>query len=239
MTEEEIRRAAKEINWYHPLQLTPGFNTRPGRVRKYRRRLGHMAIPADLTGWSVLDIGAYDGFFSFECERRGADVVAADSFAWDTFGTRAFDFAREVLASKVRSLHLDVDNFNPDDVGQFDLVLLPGVFYHLRNPFLALERLRRITRRTLIIDTHCMVPAFHERYPIIGFFPGDGKGVPFYSRQICAIATLECLRRMITEARFPRQEVRYVSPWKILTKLQSLLSGWPHWCRCVIHAHSA
>ena len=45
--------------------------------RRFDRRLRLLKIPDDLTGWTVLDIGAWHGFFSFECERRGADRVLA------------------------------------------------------------------------------------------------------------------------------------------------------------------
>ena len=54
--------------------------------RRFNRRLDLLQIPEDLTGWTVLDIGAWHGFFSFECERRGADrVLAVDSFSLDRF----------------------------------------------------------------------------------------------------------------------------------------------------------
>ena len=47
-------------------------------------KLKRVQLPADLSGQSVLDIGAWDGFFSFESERRGANrVLAVDSFCWN------------------------------------------------------------------------------------------------------------------------------------------------------------
>ena len=95
-------------------------------------------------GLSVLDIGAWDGFFSFECERRGASrVVAADYFSWhgSGWGTKAgFTLARDVLGSKVEDVDIDVMDLTPERVGTFDLVLFLGVLYHLRHPLLALER---------------------------------------------------------------------------------------------------
>ena len=51
--------------------------------RRFERRLRLLQIPDDLTGWTVLDLGAWHGYFSFECERRGADrVLAVDNYAW-------------------------------------------------------------------------------------------------------------------------------------------------------------
>ena len=50
-------------------------------------RLARLDLPLSLAGESVLDIGAWDGFFSFEAERRGASrVVAADYYSWHGTG---------------------------------------------------------------------------------------------------------------------------------------------------------
>ena len=89
-----------------------------GRTRRrFDRRLRLLGIPDDLTGWSVLDIGAWHGFFSFECERRGADrVLAVDSYAWDRFGMDEFLAARERLGSSVEHRRADVHDLDPDDL---------------------------------------------------------------------------------------------------------------------------
>ena len=91
-----------------------------GRTRRrFARRLRLLGIPDDLTGWSVLDVGAWHGFFSFECERRGADrVLAVDSFAWDRFGMDEFLAARERLGSSVEHRRADVHELDPDEIGQ-------------------------------------------------------------------------------------------------------------------------
>src|SRR5207247_1148279 len=83
--------------------------------------------------------GAWDGFYSFECERRGADeVVATDSFAWsaENWSSKAgFELAREALGSSVRAIEVDVMDLSPGVVGgTYDLVLFLGVLYHLRYP---------------------------------------------------------------------------------------------------------
>ncbi len=59
-------------------------------------------------------------------------------------------------------------------------MLFLGVFYHLRSPISVLERIRGVTAGTLICETHALVPAFHENYPLVSFFPGDGleAGLP-------------------------------------------------------------
>ncbi|MBV8140137.1 MAG: DUF1698 domain-containing protein [Deltaproteobacteria bacterium] len=79
----EILRECPE--WYHSIELAPGVVT-PGRapLAEWQRKFEALRLP-DLHGKSVLDIGAYDGFFSFECEKRGASrVVALDHYVWYT-----------------------------------------------------------------------------------------------------------------------------------------------------------
>ena len=118
--------------------------------RRFERRLNLLQIPEDLTGYTVLDIGAWHGFFSFECERRGADrVVAIDRFAWDKFGMKEFLNAKDSLGSNVEYHHADVHELDADTLGTFDLVLFLGVFYHHRNPLQALENIRSITKQKL------------------------------------------------------------------------------------------
>src|SRR6266568_9564153 len=96
--------------------------TRPPRVhRRFRRRLRLLRIPADLTGKTVLDIGAYDGFFSFEAERRGAArVVAADKFCWGIPGGmcdgRGFQIAHWARGSKVERRVIAVEDISPESV---------------------------------------------------------------------------------------------------------------------------
>ena len=90
-----------EIDWFHSIQLRPGLKTRGSDDTA--RRVDILQLPDDLTGKTVLDVGAWDGFFSFEAERRGAErVVALDSHAWtlrDGRGKAGFDLARDALGS--------------------------------------------------------------------------------------------------------------------------------------------
>jgi tRNA (mo5U34)-methyltransferase len=127
-----------------------------------------------LDGLTVLDVGAWDGFFSFECERRGAArVVATDWYSWHGPGwgsKAAFLLAREVLGSRVEDIDLDVMDLSPTRVGEFDLVLFLGVLYHLRNPFLALEKVASVTRSSLIVET--VVDLLGMKRPAMAFYAG-------------------------------------------------------------------
>src|SRR5438132_9715216 len=160
------------ITWFHRIDLGGGTVT-PG-VEDTPAKLPTFGIPEHLDGLSVLDIGAWDGFFSFEAERRGARrVLATDHFCWGGggWGTKAgFDLARRVLRSKVQDKRIDVLDISPQTVGVFDLVLFVSVLYHMRHPLLALEKMASVTRKLLIIETH--VDMLDCPRPAMAFYPG-------------------------------------------------------------------
>jgi len=208
----------------------------PRVQRRFRRRLRLMRIPENLRGWSVLDIGAWHGFFSFECERRGADrVLAIDSYAWDRFGMEGFLDARARFGSKVEYRRLDVHALDVNDVGQFDLVLCLGLVYHLSNPLRAFERIARVTQRLLICETHVLLPFVHERYPLIPFFPGDEQATQA-RYELCAMPTLECLKQMLQFVGFGDVEVVYSPSFRYWKKLLALVTNRPQSGRGIVHA---
>ena len=168
----DLQSRVSAIRWYHTIDLGGGVVTRG--VDDSPMRLARARLPESLRGLTVLDIGAWDGFFSFECERRGAArVVAADHFSWhgSGWGTKAgFLLAREALGSRVEDIDIDVMDLTPERVGTFDVVLFLGVLYHLRHPFLALERVSSLTRDRLILETVVDLVGF--RRPAMAFYPG-------------------------------------------------------------------
>ena len=169
----DLRAEAGRVNWFHSIELAPGLVT-PGRADT-RQQVPRLHLP-DLTGKSVLDVGAWDGFFSFEAERRGAArVVALDTFSWQArgegTGKAGFELARRALGSSVEDVEVEVMDISPETVGgTFDVVLFLGVLYHLRHPFAAIERLRSVTNELLILETH--VDLVGSRRPAMAFYPG-------------------------------------------------------------------
>jgi tRNA (mo5U34)-methyltransferase len=173
MTGETLRAAVAELPWFHRMDLGGGVVT-PGVV-DVARQLPLLHLPARLDGQTVLDIGAWDGFYSFECERRGAArVLATDSYCWKGAGwgdKRAFELARRALGSRVEDRDVDVLDLSPERVGRFDLVLFLGVLYHLPNPLLGLERAASVTAGRLIVETH--VDLLDVPHPAMRFYPGS------------------------------------------------------------------
>lgn len=139
-----------------------------------------IVMPRNLAGLTVLDVGASDGFFSFEAERRGASrVVATDVWSGtDGWHTKdAFDFARGVLQSNVESVQISVYDLSREEIGSFDVVLFLGVLYHLRYPLLALENIFQVTKDLLIMETH--VDMQWTRRPAMAFYPAlEASGDP-------------------------------------------------------------
>jgi tRNA (mo5U34)-methyltransferase len=158
LNQTQLREAVDSTRWYHTIDLGHGIVTKG--VDDTPARLETLALPPSFAGLSVLDIGAWDGFFSFEAERRGAArVVAADYYAWhgQGWGTgkgkAGFDLARTALGSKVEDVSVDVLDLSPERIGTFDVVLCFGVLYHLPNPLLGLERVASVTGDLLILET--------------------------------------------------------------------------------------
>lgn len=143
MRPEEVRaEIGKVARWRHRIQVAPGITT-PGSQDSHKL-LSLLALPDDLSGKRVLDVGASDGFYSFACEARGADdVVAIDIRPAERSG---FAVARKLLNSSVEYRRFDVYDVLPETLGYFDVVLFLGVLYHLRHPMLGLDRLAAVCR---------------------------------------------------------------------------------------------
>jgi tRNA (mo5U34)-methyltransferase len=171
MPSDDLRARVNDVRWYHTIDLGDGLVTPGADDTPYR--LARLDLPASLAGRSVLDIGAWDGFFSFEAERRGASrVVATDSYSWHGpgWGSKAgFELARRILGSRVEDQDVDVMDLSPERIGTFDVVLLLGVLYHLPHPLLALERVASVTRGLLILETVVDLVGFGR--PAAAFYP--------------------------------------------------------------------
>ena len=146
------QRIAQIPFWHQQIDLGNGVTT-PG-AQNTNRLLEQICLPEDLSGLSVLDLGARDGFFSFECEKRGASrVVALDYVPGDQTG---FQLCKEILDSDVEFVNDSVYSIDKSVLGSFDVVLFLGLVYHLRHPVLAIDRIYDVLNLggRMFLETH-------------------------------------------------------------------------------------
>jgi len=234
--ELRARVEALKANFHSPLDFGDGLVTRPWHVqRRFRRRLRLLQVPDDLSGKRVLDIGAWDGYFSFEFERRGASVLAVDTYAWDHGGLECFLLAREHFKSRVEYRRMDVHDLDPQAIGRFDLVFCAGVLYHMRHPLIGLERIRTVTAGRLILETHALLPALHEWVPLITLFPGDEEATRFRWHH-GGYPTRAWVLDALAAAGFARAQVVYSPSFRWVKKLTALITNRPQSGRLIVHA---
>jgi tRNA (mo5U34)-methyltransferase len=147
-----IRARVAELGpWFHNMELG-GVTTAPehmlGDYPRCKWRQFAEAVPADLRGMTVLDIGCNAGFYAIEMKRRGADrVLGIDS-------DPAY-LAQAHFAAEISGVELELQQMSVYEVGRlkekFDLVLFMGVLYHLRHPLLALDLIHEHVTRDLLL----------------------------------------------------------------------------------------
>jgi tRNA (mo5U34)-methyltransferase len=139
-TQQDIRdRLANLGTWFHNIELN-GVPTAPahflGDYPRHKWESFQAAIPRDLSGMTVLDIGCNAGFYCFQMKARGAERVLG--IDWDAGYLQQARFAAQVLDFDVEFRELSVWQIARLRE-RFDLVIFMGVFYHLRHPLLALD----------------------------------------------------------------------------------------------------
>ena len=149
MKKDELQTKIDSISWYHDFDFPDGLKARANTPDAgFHRRLWHFIESnldtIDFQGKSVLDIGCWDGYWSFYAERRGArQVLATDDVSQNWAAGEGLRLARELLGSQIvvdqrRSV------YQLDSIQQtFDVVLFLGVYYHLLDPFYAFSQIRR------------------------------------------------------------------------------------------------
>lgn len=163
MTAHSLNELVSEIPfWYHRISL-PGGVVTPGGAPMYPQMY---RIPEDLTGETVLDVGAWDGYWSFEAARRGArQVLAIDDFS-DTIGAdinadrsdqwKTFDLCRLALGydpSIVRRECWDVTQPLEKFGLVFDRIFCFGLLYHVQHPIQVLQNLRSVCGGSIHIES--------------------------------------------------------------------------------------
>lgn len=219
--------------WYHRIELTPGIVT-PGHLPHVPAAY---KVPEDLTGKRVLDVGAWDGYWTFEALKRGASqVVAIDNWSdmphtdpsprveWDTF-----DFCKRILGYSDKQCQrrtMEVYDVAPARMGWFDVIFFFGALYHCRYPLLALDKLSAVCRGEIYIES-AVADDYSPYRGYIGsghgnvgdvlmeFFPGSEYGdmpTNWWS------PTLVCLLRMVQSAGFGDVDIwKFDAPTELAT----------------------
>jgi SAM-dependent methyltransferase len=180
---------------YHQLHLTPEF-TIEGDY-DMRRYVDHYAIPADLSGLRVLDVGTASGYFALECARRGGDVTAID--IWDSTPVAEITTCTDVAIAYVQKNIYDLDA----SFGAFDLVVCGSLLLHLPDPFGAVTALRRVCAGRLCISSSAPPGSETDERPLCEFVASKAEGGGYYSYWDVSAAAL---RRMLLTADFARVE---------------------------------
>jgi tRNA (mo5U34)-methyltransferase len=148
LTKSEIQQHIDRIHWYHEFDFGNGLRAEVKTPDAQSHRALWRFIESELdkidfAQKTVLDIGCWDGYWSFYAERRGAArILATDDSGQNWAGEAGFNLAKELLRSSVESdLRLSVYDLNRLDL-TFDIILCLGVFYHLFDPFFAFTQIR-------------------------------------------------------------------------------------------------
>lgn len=191
--------------WHHDFEIIPGIRTcgsyDPSRL------LGMLELPADLSGLSVADVGASNGYFSFEARKRGARVVAFDFRHRDNSG---FGLAQHINGmTDLEHYQVNVLDISPHRFGRFDIVLALGLLYHVADPYRALANCAQLSLDRLLVESYCIDHTLEAqlirqplmrfisdpiRFPELGGLAGDRSNFWGF--------TSKCLHRMIEDLGF-------------------------------------
>jgi tRNA (mo5U34)-methyltransferase len=198
-------------SWWHSIDLgdgrvTPGVHT----LEELRDNYARFNMPEDLSGKSLLDIGCWDGFYSFEAEGRGARVTSVDCWRPENFFK-----AREALNSRAEFHELSVYEVTKEKLGSFDIIFFLGVLYHLRHPLLALEQVCEVTRDFAVIESHVIDNIFPTEHPVMEFYEFDQLGGQYDNWWG---PNIECLTQLARSAGFARVELLRREPTRATIK---------------------
>jgi tRNA (mo5U34)-methyltransferase len=174
-TPAELQAMVDAYYWHHSIDFGNGVVTKGTVPLPYVDALARSLFDGlDLAGKSLVDVGAWNGAYSFEAKKRGAGrVLATDHYCWDPAGfngRETFDLALSINRLGIEALDIDVPELSPASVGLFDAVLFSGVFYHLLTPVHLTKRVAECARHVLILETH--QDFLESEKPGMVFYPG-------------------------------------------------------------------
>jgi tRNA (mo5U34)-methyltransferase len=182
MMTEEQKKEADKFNWWHCIKLdetytTKGLSTHGTTKQNFDQVFG---FPESFEGKTILDVGAWDGLFSFEAEKRGAgEVTAIDIYqpcqgqleGYKEKANEPFQFAKKILNSKVKFQFSSLEDYTTKT--KYDVIFYFGVMYHIENPLGAVKKLMSLTKQnegTIIVET--AITDSWLSIPILEYRPG-------------------------------------------------------------------
>lgn len=211
-TDESLRALQQEIDaidWYHEFDFGSGLRATTASDTDYHRKLWKFIESRlgaiDFENKTVLDIGCWDGYWSFYAERRGAKrVLATDDVSQNWAQGGGLRLAKRLLRSRVET-NQSVSIYELSKLGEkFDIILCLGVYYHLVDPFAAFAQVR-----------HCLHPgsiAVFEGDVTHGVRPDCFYWDPRDSRKPVFVPTAFGLRQMLRAAYMDGDDQSYMQP---------------------------
>lgn len=217
VTEALRQKIESSAFWYHKIEL-PGGVVTPGWAPLNQ---SYYNIPEDMTGLRVLDVGAWDGYWTFEALKRGArEVVAIDDFSdflglpenVDRKAWEHFDLCREALGygeDVCKRYDMSVYDVTEERLGRFDVVFFFGVLYHLRHQLLALDKLSAVCDREIYVESAILDDYSPYRGGLGQGYPGKQMIMEFYPGKEYGgnetnwwVPTLFCMAQLVKAAGF-------------------------------------
>jgi|SRR6185503_20156236 SAM-dependent methyltransferase len=230
MTDAELQQVLARYAFYHIIKLTDTISTPGNPVYVRAQNLCMERLKSlDVKGKRVLDIGCRDGLFSFAAESMGAaEVVGIDN----DLSKAATEFLIPFFNSKVRMHQMNLYDLKPESFGQFDVVIFPGVLYHLRYPFWGLRAIRDVLKigGHLLIETAIWVGE-HNNSMLFCPIGDDNPYAP--DETSCTFFNEKGLVDTLTSLGFQTVHT------ELLSKVATSATPRKHWLRRALHTSAA
>ena len=149
LTPEQQQAVIGEFPWHHDFEVVPGVRTNGNYDPSHLWDL--LQLPEDLTGKTMADIGASNGYFSFRAASQGASVTAFDFRHEKASG---FNILKRINGYHVPHHPVNIYDLKPAVHGKHAIVLFLGVIYHLADPIRGLFNAIRVTKEKIFIESH-------------------------------------------------------------------------------------
>jgi tRNA (mo5U34)-methyltransferase len=197
--------------------------------------LNLLNFPIKLEGKRILDIAPWNGFFSFECIRRGASECISIG-PEDPKDTGFEQTCRLLEIENIKYIRGSIYDLPKFALGEFDIILFLGLIYHLRNPLLALDIVYDACTCQLYCDSAIIDNVVWDKtttneirdfflnnnkeihsLPLCYFTPGDETGDPYNY----FIPNLAALKAFIDSSGFLIEHHAVKNNWAYLTAKKS------------------